>query len=504
MNSPLSRRAFLQQTAMATPVISAVPKMLLSAIDPSPSQLQKTVADLGPRTVKAFASGLHGQTLQPHDPGYDMSCRHWSGRVFKHPGLIVRCADAQDIAATVKFAGDQGLELAVRGGGHTRNSTCEGGLLINLSDMRRVKIDPDKQVAHAQAGLTGVDMDRATASFGLATVLGECPTVGLSGLTLGGGLGRLMGLHGALCDNVLSAEVVTADGDVRQISASEHHDLFWAIRGGGGNFGVVTSFLYRLHPVRHVLAGMLHYRLSEAKAVLRFLKDYMTVAPDELDLLIEIGHNVLQYAPDSHDPTVVINVCCAGDPSAAEKTLHPLRTFHKPAMDTVRTMPYLQAQGLGDVSPLLAHAPPRYAGYHQSGFLAQFNDAVIERIMSHCENPPFPAWSVALDHYMHGKVLHVPEHETAFNLRQSGFCFRTTAFQTGEGPPERAVAWVRGLNHALKPYAAGKMYLNYLTDQGEAGVRASFGSHYPRLVRLKARLDPTNLFHLNPNIKPSV
>ncbi|MCF7973791.1 MAG: FAD-binding oxidoreductase [Phycisphaerae bacterium] len=502
MSHPINRREFLRQTALAVPALGAVPTLLSGATGDGTPVPRKTIADLRASTIQAFVSGLSGTTLIPGDPNYEASCRHWSGRVFNRPGLIVRCAGAQDVAATVKFAADQGLDLAVRGGGHTRNSTCEGGVLINLSDMRQLNVDPGEQIAHAQAGLIAADMDRGTSLYGLATVLGECPTVGISGLTLGGGLGRLMGLYGALCDNVLSAELVTADGAVHRVSASENPDLFWAIRGGGGNFGIVTSFSYRLHPVGPVLAGMLQYPASEARAVLGFLKDYMPGAPDELDLLIEIGRNVLQYAPDAEDPTLVINVCCSGDPAAAEKTLEPLREFRRATLDTIGPMSYLEAQGMGDVTPLLRHAPPQYAGYHQSGFLAQFNDAAIEKIIAHCENPPFPSWSIALDHYMHGQVCRVPDRATAFNLRQRGFCFRTTAFQAGQGPPERATAWVRELNAALSPYSGGAMYLNYLTDQGDAGVRASFGSNYPRLARLKKKVDPDNLFRLNPNITP--
>jgi FAD/FMN-containing dehydrogenase len=502
MNHPINRREFLRQTALAVPALGAVPTLLSGAAGNDAPVPRKTVSDLRSSTVQAFVSGLSGPTLIPGDVNYESSCRHWSGRVFKRPGLIVRCADTQDVAATVTFASDQGLDLAVRCGGHTRYSTCEGGVLINLSDMRQLDVNPGHRVARAQAGLCAVEMDRATAQHGLAAVLGECPTVGISGLTLGGGLGRLMGQHGALCDNVLSAELVTADGAVHRVNASEEPALFWAIRGGGGNFGVVTAWSYRIHPVGPVLAGMLEYPASEAGAILAFLKDYMPDAPDELDLLIEIGRNVLQYAPEAKDPTVVICVCCAGDMVTAEKTLRPLRAFRSPAVDTIRAMPYVQAQVLGDVSPLLRHGPPRYAGYHQSGFLAQFHDAALEQILAHCENPPFPSWSLALDHYMHGQVCRVPDQATAFNLRQGGFCFRTTAFQAGEGPPERAQAWVRDLNAALKPYSGDAMYLNYLTDQGQTGVRASFGANYPRLARLKKKVDPHNLFHLNPNITP--
>jgi hypothetical protein len=252
-----------------------------------------------------------------------------------------------------------------------------------------------------------------------------------------------------------------------------------------------------------VLAGMLRYPLCEAPAMLRFLGEYMAGAPDELDALIEIGSNVLQYAPDAQAPTVVINLCCAGDLATAKKTLQPLRAFGKPALDTIRPMPYLQVQGMGDVTPLLKHAPPRYTGYHQSDFLTQINETVIDTIITYCETPPSNAWSIALDHFMHGAVCRVPEREAAFNLRTKGVSFRTTAFQRGEGPPARAMTWVRGLNRALKPHSEGKMYVNYLTDQGEAGVRAAFGANYARLARLKKAYDPSNLFCLNPNITPN-
>lgn len=504
MRKRMNRRSFLQQTAIAAPVLSALPRLLCGAADDNLPADQRTIEDLRPSTVQAFISGLRGQALRPDDTDYESSCRHWSGRIFKRPGLIVRCAGTADVIATVRFARDQGLDLAVRGGGHTRNSSCEGGILINLSDMRQLKVDPQGRVALAQAGLRGDDVDRATARFGLATVIGECPTVGIAGLTLGGGLGRLMGQYGTLCDNLLSAEIVTANGEVQQTSASANPDLFWALRGGSGNFGVVTSFSYRLHPIGQVLAGMLRYPLSEAAAILPFFAEFMANAPDELDALIEIGSNVLQYAPDAQEPTVVINVCCAGDLAKAKRTLQPLRSFKRPALDSIRAMPYLKVQSSGDVGPLLRHAPPQYTGYHQSGFLAQLNATVIDKIMARCENPPSGSWSIALDHFLHGVVCRVPEDECAFNLRQPGVCFRTTAFQRGAGSPEKAIAWVKGLNQSLQPHSGGKMYLNYLTDQGESGVRTSFGANYPRLVTLKKLYDPDNLFRLNPNIRPAV
>ncbi len=347
------------------------------------------------------------------------------------------------------------------------------------------------------------DFDRATCAQGLATVLGECPSVGLPGLTLGGGLGRLMGTHGALCDNLVSAEVVTADGRVLTASAGQNADLFWGIRGGGGNFGIVTAFEYRLYPVGRVLSGMLRYSMSQAKAVLRFFGEYMLTAPDELDALMEIG-SVLQYAPDVHEPTVVINVCCGGDLDGAETALRPLRSFGSPLADTIRPMSYLEAQGLGDLKPRHNRLTNQHSGYFKLGFVTQLDDKVIDPIIAHCEKPPSSFWSVALDHYMHGQVCRVSKTETAFSLRQAGYSFRLTALEEHLAPAEASIAWVKGLNGALQPFSGGRIYYNYLTDQGAEGVRAAFGQNYERLVALKSKYDPTNFVRTNQNIAPSL
>jgi FAD/FMN-containing dehydrogenase len=295
MRGRMNRREFLKQSAIPATVLSASPQTLFGATQEFVRESLKTVAEIDKAAIRQFASHLRGRALLPGEPGYESACQLWTGQNPNRPGLVVRCAGPQDIATTVNFARDQGLLLAVRGGGHSRDSTCEGGLLINLSDMRKIAVKPAKYVARVQAGLTVADVDKATSAFGLAAVLGECPSVGISGLTLGGGLGRLMGQRGALCDNLLSAEVVTADGLVRRASAQENGDLFWAIRGSSGNFGIVTSFEYRLHPVGQVLSGMLRYPISEARAVLRFFGEYMETAPDALDALIEIGSGILQY-----------------------------------------------------------------------------------------------------------------------------------------------------------------------------------------------------------------
>ena len=500
----IDRREFIKQSAIATAVFSASPASLFGAGQESVRVGLKTVAEIDKAAIRKFASRLRGQALLASDRGYESACRDWTGQIPQRPGLVVRCTGTEDIVAAVKFARDQELAVAVRGGGHGLQSS-EGGMLVNLSGMKKITVNASQRVARAQSGLTLTELDKATYTSGLAAVLGECPSVGISGFTLGGGLGRLMGEHGALCDNLLSAEVVTAEGRVLRASATENADLFWAIRGGGGNFGIATSFDYRLHPVGQVLSGMLRYPLSEARRILRFFRDYMLTAPDPLDALVEIGTGILQYAPDAQVPTVVVNVCCGGDLRAAEETLRPLRAFGPPTADTIRRRSYLDAQSLGaDLTALLKHTTSRYSGYAKNGFVMRLADAAIDAIVAQCEKPPSTSWSIAFDHYLHGTICRVPESEMAFSLRQTGYSFRLVSFEEGLGPPEASVAWVKSLNGALEPFSGGRIYLNYLTDQGEQGVRSAFGANYPRLAALKKKYDPTNFFRLNPNIEPAV
>ena len=291
-------------------------------------------------------------------------------------------------------------------------------------------------------------------------------------------------------------------GHLLLASAEENADLFWAIRGGGGNFGLVTSFEHRLHPVGPVLAGVLKYPLSHAQKVLRFFAAFMQESPDELDALIEMG-TVLQYVPEVQAPSVSINVCCCGDLRQAQRTLQPLRAFCPPEIDTIRPMPYFEAQTLGaNLTLLRNHLTPKYARAGRNGFVTRITDDAIEAIVDHAQKPPSPSWQIAFDHFLHGAICRVPETEMAFSLRERGCSFRAVAFEEVPGTADAAAAWVKSLHGALEPYSGGRMYLNYLTDQGEAGVRAAFGGNYLRLAALKKRYDPTNFFHLNPNVTP--
>lgn len=486
MTLRINRRQFLTRSALA---FSA------SAISH-----RQTLAEVDSVAIRKFAAQIKGRTILPSDSLYESSIKFWDGRVLKRPRLVVRPANSGDVSTAIKFAREHQIPLAIRCGAHTRSSSCDDGLLINLSDLKSISIDKSRSVARVDSGLLVGDVDRATAAYGLATVLGECPSVGISGLALGGGLGRLTGQYGSLCDNLISAEIVTSEGRVLTVNRNENPELFWAIRGGGGNFGVATKFEFQLHPAPRMLAGMLRYPMSQAKTVLHFFRDYMKTAPPELDALIEIGSRILQYAPDAQAPAVVINVSCGGDLEAARRALQPLRTFLKPATDSIRAMSYLEAQGLGNVAPLIRHARSGFTGYNRSGFVADLTDRALNAILAHAINPPISAWSIALDHFMHGAVLRVPESDLAFSLRRPGCCIRATAFQRGAGTPEKAMTWARAVQADLQPMSGGRLYLNYLTDQGDAGVRAAYGSNYAELARLKRKYDPENLFRLNQNI----
>jgi len=486
MSLRINRRQFLTRSALALST-AAVAR-------------HRTLAEIDPVAIRKFAAQIKGRTILPRDAGYESSIQFWDGRVLKRPRLVVRPANSADVSSAIKFAREHRIPLAIRCGAHTRNSNCDDGLLINLSDLKSISIDKSRRVARVDAGLLVGDVDKATAAHGLATVLGECPSVGISGLALGGGLGRLSGQYGALCDNLISAEIVTSEGRVVNVNRNENPDLFWAIRGGGGNFGVATNFEFQLHPAPRMLAGMLRFPMSQAKTVLRFFRDYMQTAPPELDALIEIGRSILQYAADAQAPTVVISVSCGGDLKAAERALRPLRTFVKPANDSIRVMSYLEAQGLGSVAPLIRHSRSGFTGYNRSGFVSNLTDGALDVILAHASHPPLSAWSIALDHFMHGAVLEVPESDLAFSLRRSGCCVRATAFQPGTGSPEKAMTWARALQSDLQPMSGGRLYLNYLTDQGDEGVRAAYGSNYAELARLKRKYDPENVFRLNQNI----
>jgi len=380
--------------------------------------------------VRKFEARLVGRILRPGGDGYESARRVWTGMTDqRRPGFIVRCAATSDVVRAVDFARSNDIAIAVRAGGHSfaGDSFCEGGMVIDVSNMKAIRIDPERCVARAEAGLTVGEFDHATQRFKLATVLGECASVGIAGYTLGGGLGRLMGKHGVACDNLLSAEVVGADGSIMRTSADENADLFWGIRGGGGNFGIVTSLESRLHPVGQILGGTLIYPISAIRDVLSFLDGYMNEVPDEFDIVIDIGRGgVMTFAPRVMEPIVSLAVSYCGDLHKGEAALKPLRSFRQPLAETIRAISYLEMQDLSDIRPFAEFGSAGGLMALESGFIQRLGEEAIEIIVAFVREAPSCFW-IAAEHYLHGAACRPAASDKAFALRQSGYSTRIFA-----------------------------------------------------------------------------
>jgi FAD/FMN-containing dehydrogenase len=445
--------------------------------------------EVAERAIRDFAAGLHGSLIRPADRGYETARRIWNARFDRRPGLIVRCADTADVQHAVDFVRAEKVLVAVRGGGHSfaGHSVCDDGLVIDLSAMKALRVDQDQGIVHAEPGLVARELDEATKAPGLAMVLGGCGSVGIGGFTLGGGEGALSGKYGLSCDNLLSADVVLADGRLVTASTDQNPDLFWALRGGGGNFGVVTSFRLRAHPITEVVAGRLVYALSKAQAVLRGYRDFAPSAPDE----ITCG---LTFAAVAGAPALILNLVHVGNAPSAASVLHAVRSFAKPDVDTIAPVPYHQFQ-LANPGP-----PPGFPSTARGAFLAALPDDVVEAVTTLAAEVP-PAAEFEMNH-LHGAVSRVPLEATAFPLRQPGFdCFAIAGWPA-PGLREAAVSWVQRLFEILRPHASG-VYTNELNDDEGERVRGAYGPQYARLAALKKKYDPTNLFRLNPNILPA-
>jgi FAD/FMN-containing dehydrogenase len=445
--------------------------------------------------VTAFQTRLRGELLRPDDPGYDDARKVWNGMIDKRPALIARCAGVADVVAAVHFARTNNLLVSVRGGGHniTGNAVCDGGLMLDLSRMKGVRVDPIKRTARAEAGLTWGEYNRETQAFGLASTGGVVSTTGIAGLTLGGGLGWLMGKHGLSCDNLLSVDMVTADGQFLTASPSEHPDLFWGLRGGGGNFGVVTSFEYRVHPVGPVLAGMVLHPMAKAKEVLRFYREYARSAPDELT-----AFTALMTSPDGA-PVVAIVVGYIGPMAEGERLVAPVRKFGPPLVDTIGPMSYVQLNTMFD-------AAFPYGGvqrYWKSSFLKHLGDDVLDILVDRAATMPSPMSMVGFFH-VHGAASRVHPDETAFGLRDDQWDYDIISQWLDPGESVQHIRWTREFWTAVEPFATGEVYVNHLDGEEGTRIRAAYGKNYDRLVALKNRYDPTNLFRLNQNIKPTV
>ena len=445
--------------------------------------------------VQAFAAGLRGPLLRPDDDGYDAARRVWNGMIDRRPALIARCAGAGDVMAAVRFARECELLVSIKGGGHniTGNAVCEGGLMIDLSTMKGMRVDPVNRTVRAQAGLNWGEFNRETQAFGLATTGGVVSTTGIAGLTLGGGLGWLMSKHGLSCDNLLSADIVTADGRFLTASAEQNPDLFWGLRGGGGNFGVVTSFEYQLHPVGPVLAGMLIYPRQQSREVLRFYREYARACSDELTAFA-----AMMTSPEG-GPVVAVLVGYIGDLAEGEKLLAPVRKFGTPLADTIGPMSYVELNSLLD-------AAVPYGGvqrYWKSSFLKELGDEVLDIMIDRAETMRAPMSMVGFFH-MHGAATRVDRDATAYSLRDDQWDYDVISQWMDPAESPDHVGWTREYWTAVEPYATGEVYVNHL-DAEEAGrLRGAYTRNYDKLVALKNKYDPTNLFRMNQNIRPTV
>jgi hypothetical protein len=443
--------------------------------------------------IDKLGARLSGRLLRPSDGDYDAVRRVWNGMIDKRPALIAQCAATTDVVDVVTFAHDQDLLVSVRGGGHNiaGASVCERGLMIDLSRMNRVSVDPQARTARVEGGAKLGDLDRATQAFGLATTAGVVTTTGVAGLTLGGGMGRLGRKHGLACDNLLSVEVVTAAGRVLKVSADENPDLFWAVRGGGANLGVVTSFEFQLHPVGPVVyGGLVIHPIKDGREVFRRFHDYCRTAPDELR-----AEALLLTSPDG-DRVMALSICCIGPLDQAERTVQPLRSFGAPLADQVAPTPYLDIQaGADQIFPTGLHY------YWKSHFVKDFTVDAIDVTLAYFAKVPSPRSVVVLEQFG-GAVARVAPDATAFGHRDVEYDFFPASIWTDPSDSERQIAWARGLWEATKPFGTGGVYVNDLGEEGDDRVRAAYGGNYARLASLKTKYDPGNFFRLNQNVKP--
>jgi FAD/FMN-containing dehydrogenase len=469
------------------------------------SVTQTTIPTVPAAAIQQLAAMMHGGVIRPGDPAYDAARSVYNAMIDKHPALIARCSDAADVIAAVGFARDHGLLLAVRGGGHNGPGlgTCEGGLVIDLSLLKGVRVDPVARTARVAGGCTWAEVDHATHAFGFATPSGIISTTGVGGLTLGGGLGHLTRKCGLAIDNLLEVDVVLADGRFVTATSTEYADLFWAIRGGGGNFGVVTSFLFNLHPIDTVYAGPMLWPLERSAEVLRWYRDFIPAAPDDINGFFAF----LTVPPAAPFPEKLqgqkmcaVVWCYTGPLNQAETVFAPIRQrFGPPALDWVGPMPHPSMQGMFD-----AIYPPGDQWYWKADFL---NDLPDEAINRHVEfGATLPTWKSSMHLYpVDGAAARVSKDATAWNFRDAKWGQVMVGVSPDPADNPAMIAWTRAYWAALHPFSAGGAYVNMMmdaVDEGPDRVQASYGANYERLKLIKAAYDPDNLFRTNQNITP--
>ncbi len=441
-----------------------------------------------------------GTLIRPGQADYDAARRVWNGCFDRHPALIVRCADAADVAHAVRFARNHQLPIAVRGGGHSHGGygVWDGALVIDLSRMKGLHIDPEQRVARVEPGVTAGELLQAAQDHGLAFPAGTFSSVGLVGFTLGGGIGSLASKFGLGCDSLLAADVVTADGELLRVDAQTHPDLYWALRGGGGNFGVVTALTLHLHPLAQVLAGAVIHPMARAGEILRFVRGFSATCTDELSV-----HVALASSPDGH-PVVAVLPCYSGPLAEGERVLAPLRSFGSPLADMIRPMAFADAITPPSAPQSSEALKDKVLKYRFKGHVVPaLSDGAIEAIVACSAKRPSPQEVVVVRHE-HGAFARMDPAATAYALRSEHYFLELITMWTEEDEATPHVAWSTDCWQAMEPYAAAGVTTNFLDDDdGEAEVRASYGSNFSRLVAVKQRYDPGNVFHVNQNISPA-
>ena len=441
--------------------------------------------------IKSFRSGFSGEVFEPHDVGYDQARQIWNASIGKHPAVIARCSGVADVVAAVNFARANNLLTAIRGGGHNvgGRALCDDGLVVDLSRMKSVFVDEPTRRVRVQGGATLGDMDRETHLFGLAVPCGIVPKTGIGGLTLGGGVGWLIRKHGMSIDNLISAQVIMSDGGVLNASASQNDDLFWALRGGGGNFGVVTSFEFQAHAVTTVLGGLLLYRREKAMDVIRHFRDYMSSAPDELTT-----YAALLHGPDG-SPLVAVIPCYCGNIADGERILQPLRKFGSPVMDSVQPMPFPAMQSL-----LGPSFPDGNLNYWKSTLQQGLPDDAISAVVEHANRLDSPLSFVVLEYYG-GAAARIPSEATAFPHRQLPWDILFIAQWTDPEQTNIHRDWARSGEELLRPFSQNAHLLSALDIESDDVIKTAFGPNLPRLAAIKRKYDPSNFFRVNHNIK---
>ncbi len=453
--------------------------------------------------IQEYRAGLRGSLLEPNDKGYDDARKVYNGMIDKHPRLIARCTDVADVIRSVNFARNNNLLLSVRGGGHNAGGlgVCDDGLVIDLSPMKYTRVDPVARTVVVGGGTTWGDVDHATHAFGLATPSGVISTTGVGGLTLGGGIGHLTRKCGLTIDNLLSVDMVLADGSFITADAKQNQDLFWAVRGGGGNFGVVTAFTFRLHPIDTVYGGPILYELNEAPDVINWYQKLIKNAPDDLSgffifLIVPPG-------PPFPEHLHLKKMCgvvwvYTGPLDKADSVFKPIRDFKKPALDMAGPLPHPVLQSMFD-----GLYPPGLQWYWRADFVNEFSEEAISKHLSFANTIPTFQSSVHV-YPVNGAAARVNKKDTAWNFRDATWSMVIIGVDPDPANKEKISSWAKQYWEAVHPYTAGAAYLNFIGDEGEDRVKASYGDNYPRLVTIKTKYDPGNLFRMNQNIKPSV